>query len=340
MKKRPRVASKTSVSSAASSSSSSKHPRKDAHACKLEVLAKLQGGPQGGIERQLRWDKRMFASWAAAPKETEIPGTNLVVAKVPLSNAYEEHTPGATFTTDELMDSLMASQLPCSAVVDAEPCQERYMFDRKEILDEWDVKRIPIPIDRAQIGPSLAEPMFRFVPPSRAQVAEFIKRAESILLQDSASRIVVLSTFGFNRAGVIVVSFMVEKMRFKLKDALTAFAKHRPPGIYARDCLQALQRRFGADTQVEFPAAPPWDSFAVECKAASNEKVVLPPIIGNPQQPVIEKFPVPAVPDHKKKSAVPKPPAPWQVGWSKREKRHYFHHPETGRSVWKIEDCK
>jgi len=42
---------------------------------------------------------------------------------------------------------------------------------------------------------------------------------------------VVMILLGFNRTGFLIVCYLVERMGYKLQDALEEFAEKRPPGI-------------------------------------------------------------------------------------------------------------
>jgi protein-tyrosine phosphatase len=48
----------------------------------------------------------------------------------------------------------------------------------------------------------------------------------------SADQIGIHCTHGFNRTGFMIVSYLVEELDVVVEDAITFFARARPPGIY------------------------------------------------------------------------------------------------------------
>lgn len=277
---------------------------------------------------EIRWKKELFDAWVENENVSEVEDTPFLVAKTPLSTIYETQIGGEKneFTIDSFVDGLNKKEIFVPLVVDSVSDQKSYLYDRNEIYEEWDMQRMAIPLEKSQIGPGLTEEMYRFVPPSRPQVAEFIKRVKESRIMDPEGRIVVISTLGCNRAGVLVISYMVEELKIELPEALKRFAKSRPPGVYSKLCLEALQRRYGAKSSLDAPAAPSWDAMAVNLKTASSENFVMKALI--PDAP----FPMPAP-----KSKVPHP---WEVKFSKSNKRNYYFNPKTGKSVWNLADCK
>ncbi|GBG32914.1 RCC1 domain-containing protein 1 [Hondaea fermentalgiana] len=317
-------------------------------------------GSAGGAERengqgavQIKWPKEVFEGWAACPGVSVVEGTPFLAVKTPLSSIYEAEVGGEAneFTIDGFVDSLNKNETFVPLVVDAVADQASFLYDRDEIYEEWDMQRMGVPIEKSQVGPGLVPELYRCVPPSRPQVAAFIKRVKETLGLEREASVAVISTFGCNRAGVLIVSYMVEVLKLRLPEALRRFAQARAPGVYSTLCLQALQRRYGAELPVVAPAAPSWDSVAVKLKAASAQPLTMPPLVkpsasssssGSSGHGKAGAFPMPALPTKPKPKDgnAPAPPAPWQRAFSNREKREYFFNPVTNKSVWHINDCK
>jgi len=299
-------------------------------AAKLAAMAPNEKSSGAESIKVLKWKDSEWNAWKEAPTVTPIEGTSLMVLKTPLSAIYESdlgQKEEEMFTMDSFCSDQSSSGTLCSVLFDAIPDSADYLYNRLELFDDWDVERFPIPIDPDQ-AQGLDLEVVRFVPPSRAQVAKFLHKIRVTLVEDPHTTIGVMSTFGLNRAGVLVVSYLVEVKKLSLVDALALFNRCRPPGIYSKSCVLALQRRYGPKVALEVPAAPAWDKLALEKGAAKPKSYTLPPL----------STPGTAAPSGAGGKA--KPPAPWQRGFSKRENREFFFNPETKKSVWSIEDCK
>lgn len=80
--------------------------------------------------------------------------------------------------------------------------------------------------------------------PSETQTNTFIGIVHNFISKYPLESIAVHCTHGFNRTGFLLVSYLVKKMDCDLEIALKMFAAARPPGIYKKDYLEELYRRF------------------------------------------------------------------------------------------------
>jgi len=213
----------------------------------------------------LKWDKEQWEAWKTCEKASAVLDTAFLALKTPLSTIYEaevgeEHI----FTVDMFAQEETKAGRFCAMVVNAVADQKEYLYNTKEIYDDWDMTLEPLPIEDDQKN-ELDPQLFRFVAPSRAQVQNFIRTVRNQLEDDPLSKIGVVSTFGYNRVGVLIISYLVEAKQMSLLDALALFAKSRPPGVYSKSCLLALQRRYALNVSVPVPAAPVHTRKTVYC---------------------------------------------------------------------------
>lgn len=69
------------------------------------------------------------------------------------------------------------------------------------------------------------------IPPTESEVDQFIQLVDDCLTQTPDGVIAVHCHYGFNRTGFFIVCYMIQKLKFGIKDSLDRFAKARPPGI-------------------------------------------------------------------------------------------------------------
>jgi len=62
--------------------------------------------------------------------------------------------------------------------------------------------------------------------------------------EEETPLIAVHCHYGFNRTGFFIVSYMVERMGWPLKDAIDEFGKQRPPGIRHQHFVDELWGRY------------------------------------------------------------------------------------------------
>lgn len=87
------------------------------------------------------------------------------------------------------------------------------------------------------------------IPPTAEEVRDFIKlvdriRAGLFTTEADAALIGVHCHYGFNRTGFFICSYLIEKERFGVQQAINEFGAHRPPGIKHEHFLDTLFVRY------------------------------------------------------------------------------------------------
>ena len=80
--------------------------------------------------------------------------------------------------------------------------------------------------------------------PNLKQITKFINIIHDFINKNPDLIIGVHCTHGFNRTGFLICCYLVEKLNFKIRDALLLFSKSRPCGIYKQDYVVALYKRY------------------------------------------------------------------------------------------------
>ena len=94
-----------------------------------------------------------------------------------------------------------------------------------------------------------------------------------------------------------------------------------------------MKERYKYPKELQCASAPPWDILAVKNGHARQSSRV------KGKEKEKEEKTSPATMSSSTSSSS-KAPKPWQVCWSKSQKREYYFNPITKKSVWKLEDCK
>ncbi|KAJ6264588.1 hypothetical protein Dda_0737 [Drechslerella dactyloides] len=87
-------------------------------------------------------------------------------------------------------------------------------------------------------------------PPTQEQVSQFIAHIDSILVEDPlppnpmTGLIAVHCHYGFNRTGFFICSYMIEKLGYRVQDAIDAFKEARHPGIRHAHFIDELFVRY------------------------------------------------------------------------------------------------
>ena len=85
--------------------------------------------------------------------------------------------------------------------------------------------------------------------PTKENVHLFLTICRNFLLKPENSNLYIglHCTHGFNRTGFLICSYLVEENDWDVQTAVAAFAQARPPGIYKRDYVEELYRRYDGD---------------------------------------------------------------------------------------------
>lgn len=109
--------------------------------------------------------------------------------------------------------------------------------------------------------------------PSRKEVGRFVQLVDNFICKNPDKCIAVHCTHGFNRTGFLIASFLVERLRYNVGEAVEMFVRGRydeidnileiliilwycrPPGIYRANYVRELFRRYG--NVANLPPPPP-----------------------------------------------------------------------------------
>ncbi|AKU37503.1 ORF_088L [Scale drop disease virus] len=91
--------------------------------------------------------------------------------------------------------------------------------------------------------------------PSSRSVNAFIKFCTS---KASGNHIYVHCTFGFNRTGYMICCYLVERCMMNIHEAITEFARLRPPGIYKQDYIHQLCVKYNSQIVLITTVLPDW----------------------------------------------------------------------------------
>lgn len=201
------------------------------------------------LQKLNKWAK--IESMGHAP----IHGTRLIPCKTPIAarwmesfenasktgNAPELKGPHKQFDFSHLKQELARRGTPLGLVVDISNHTPLYDVDD-------DVQYVKI----ACISKQLCDP--ESVQKLRKVVREFI--------EDPANEnkyVVIHCSYGRNRTGVMVVSYLVEELGMDVNDAIRAFSDSRPPGIKHQWMVDDIRQRYSDDvllSSVEPSPAP------------------------------------------------------------------------------------
>ncbi|KAF2822541.1 hypothetical protein CC86DRAFT_448285 [Ophiobolus disseminans] len=81
-------------------------------------------------------------------------------------------------------------------------------------------------------------------PPLPDEVKLFIELVDGIRKEKKQGLIAVHCHYGFNRTGFFLVSYMIERLGYRVEDAIDAFQQARPPGIRHSHFIDTLHVRY------------------------------------------------------------------------------------------------
>lgn len=95
--------------------------------------------------------------------------------------------------------------------------------------------------------------------PTEEQVKAFIQLCSGFFDKNPDSLIAVHCTHGFNRTGFLIAAYLYEVDEWDIATAVHRFALQRPPGIYKKDYLEELFKRYGDISEMPpVPELPDW----------------------------------------------------------------------------------
>ena len=168
-----------------------------------------------------KWDVKNFKKWQAVPPVSK-PIANTFRAMKTLREVDEEHSP-------KIFVQQWAGKI--RAVVDIS--HDSPVYDPKG-LETGGIAYYKFPTVSKQ-------------PPTKDEVHAFIELIDTLQdnrKDDGKTLIGVHCHYGFNRTGFFVVSYLIEKLGYKVQDAIDEFQRARPPGIRHNHFIDELHVRY------------------------------------------------------------------------------------------------
>ena len=168
-----------------------------------------------------KWDVKNFKKWQAVRPVSE-PIANIFRAMKTLREVDEEHSP-------KVFVKQWGSKL--HTVVDIS--HDSPVYDPKG-LESGGIGYRKFPTVSKQ-------------PPTKEEVQAFIELIDELRSEKrnhDQKLIGVHCHYGFNRTGFFVVSYLIEKLGYKVQDAIDEFQRSRPPGIRHNHFIDELHVRY------------------------------------------------------------------------------------------------
>lgn len=165
-----------------------------------------------------KWDVKNLEKWKAV-QPVSAPIAGVFRAMKTLREVDEEHTP-------KVLTKKWAGKL--CAVIDIS--HDNPVYDPKG-LEEGGIPYYKFPTVSKQ-------------PPQAAEVKDFFDLVDRIRAEHRPGLIGVHCHYGFNRTGFFLVSYLIERLGYKVEAALDAFQQARPPGIRHSHFIDALYVRY------------------------------------------------------------------------------------------------
>lgn len=165
-----------------------------------------------------KWDVKNLEKWKAV-RPVSAPIAGVFRAMKTLREVDEEHTP-------KVLATRWAGKL--CAVVDIS--HDNPVYDPKG-LEDGGIPYYKFPTVSKQ-------------PPQADEVKVFIDLIDKILSEKRKGLIGVHCHYGFNRTGFFLVSYLIERLGYRVEDAIDCFETARPPGIRHSHFIDALHVRY------------------------------------------------------------------------------------------------
>ncbi|KAF5274946.1 hypothetical protein FQR65_LT04287 [Abscondita terminalis] len=187
--------------------------------------------------------------WLHCPiKSSTLIVDKFLAFKTPLSSIYDDKVPlECRFSPSVILDYCKLQKIKLGLWIDL--TNTNRFYDKEEI-------------ERANCKYMKLNLKGHGETPSKHNTNTFITVVQNFISKFPLEKIAVHCTHGFNRTGFLIVSYIVEKMDCDLEIALEMFATARPPGIYKKDYLEELYRRF--DDVDDTPLPPQLPSWCFE----------------------------------------------------------------------------
>jgi pimeloyl-ACP methyl ester carboxylesterase/protein-tyrosine phosphatase len=166
-----------------------------------------------------KWDVKNLEKWRAVRPVSE-PIANVFRAMKTLREVDEEHTP-------KVLAQKWSGKI--SAVIDIS--HDNPVYDPKGLEDGG------IPYHKF--------PTVSKQPPQADEVKLFIDLVDQIRMESNRPGLIAVHChYGFNRTGFFLVSYLIERLGYRVEDAIDEFQQARPPGIRHSHFVDALHVRY------------------------------------------------------------------------------------------------
>lgn len=165
-----------------------------------------------------KWDVKNLEKWRAV-KPVSDPIAGVFRAMKTLREVDEEHTP-------KVLAKKMTGNI--CAVIDIS--HDNPVYDPKGLEDGG------IPYHKF--------PTVSKQPPQIEEVKVFIDLVDKIRSEKKPGLIAVHCHYGFNRTGFFLVSYLIERLGYRVEDAIDHFQQARPPGIRHSHFIDTLHVRY------------------------------------------------------------------------------------------------
>jgi pimeloyl-ACP methyl ester carboxylesterase/protein-tyrosine phosphatase len=165
-----------------------------------------------------KWDVKNLEKWRAVRPVSE-PIAGVFRAMKTLREVDEEHTP-------TVLAQKWAGKI--SAVID--------ISHDNPVYDPKGLEQNGIPYHKF--------PTVSKQPPLPEEVKVFIDLVDQIRAEKKSGLIAVHCHYGFNRTGFFLVSYLIERLGYRVEDAVDHFQQVRPPGIRHSHFIDMLHVRY------------------------------------------------------------------------------------------------
>lgn len=187
--------------------------------------------------------------WLHCPRKSlRIIQSKFCAFKTPLSSEFDSQVPEeCKFSVKMLFASLKSQRLKMGMWIDLTNTSRFY--DREEV-EENSCSYVKLPCKGHGEAPDLTT------------TKTFVQLCKKFIQNNPLEIIGVHCTHGFNRTGLLIISYLVEEMEMSVDIALADFRMARPPGIYKSQYIQELYKRY--DDINDASPAPPRPAWCLE----------------------------------------------------------------------------
>lgn len=175
-----------------------------------------------------KWDVKNFAKWVSVDP-CSAPIASIFRAMKTMRQGDEVHSPG-------LFVRNHGGEGGVKAVVDISRDQPIY---NKDELEAGGIEYHKFPTVSKEV-PRIDEVN------GFCALVDRLREDLKIGIEDEGSTIGVHCHYGFNRTGFLISSYLIERLKWKVEDAVAEFKNKRPPGIKHGHFIDQLHTRYGA----------------------------------------------------------------------------------------------